>query len=61
MDRNFYDILRRICELLRELSYALHMEFLRRGDEVKAIQIFEEFYLPFDRMAATFKALGKSD
>jgi len=43
-----------LCEQLREVVYDLHEELLKHGDEVKAIKVFEELYLPFDRMAKFF-------
>ena len=48
-----------LCEQLREVAYHVHEEFLKRGDEVKAIQVFENFYLPLDRMAKIFEGLSR--
>jgi len=49
-----------LCEQLREVSYDLHEELLMRGDEVRAIKVFEEFYLQFDRMAKFFSMVEEA-
>ena len=47
-----------LCEQLRELIYEIHEEFLRQGDEIKAIKIFEELYIPFDKLVEIFRSLS---
>jgi len=47
-----------ICKQLSELIYDIHEELLKRGDEVNAIKIFEELFLPFDRMAKFYEKLA---
>jgi len=38
------------------------LDLLKRGDEVNAIKIFEELFLPFDRMAKFYEKLaGKKE
>ena len=50
-------LMARLCEVLSDLAYYVHLKYLKRGDEVKAIEIFENLVLPFERLADIFKAL----
>jgi len=46
-----------LCRELKEIVYDVHEELLKRGDEARAIRIFEELYLPFERMERLFGTL----
>jgi len=50
-----------LCEQLRDVVYDVHEELLKQRDEVKAIQVFENLYLPFDRMAKFFEKMAKKE
>ena len=40
-----------LCEQLSEVVYDIHEELLLHGDEVRAIRVFEDLYMPFSKMA----------
>ena len=44
---------------LRDVAYHIHMKVLECGDEAKAVQVFEELFIPFDRIAELFRSLQK--
>jgi len=44
---------------LRDVAYHIHMRALECGDEAKAVQVFEELFIPFDRIAELFRSLQK--
>jgi len=49
------------CEQMREVVYDIYEELLKQGDEVKAIKVFEELYLPFERMAELFESISEEE
>jgi len=52
-------LMARLCEVLSDLAYCVHLKYLKRGDEVKAIEIFENLVLPFERLAKLYKTLER--
>ena len=50
-----------LCKQLAEVVYDIHEELLKQGDEVRAIQVFENLYLPFDRIAKIFEKMAEKE
>jgi len=54
-------LLARLCEVLSDLAYHIHLEYLKIGDEVMAIEVFENLVLRFERLAKLYKTLERGE